>query len=506
MNEQAIRFRLGIFVLAALITLAVLITLFGGFPSFFKKSKAYTVVFTNANGIAPGSPVRKSGVRIGEVRSVTLDDANGKVNVGIEIDQEFTLRKSDKATLIQVLLGGDASIAFLPPEDEKQHDLTPTEPGASLVGFLPPDPGTLLQKTGDLMPPAQEALVEIKKAFQRIDKLLPTMDEALGELRKTAKDFGEVAKAAKEIMPEVRKTNDQIQTLFKNADVAVKEFMPEVRKTNDQVQTLFKNADAAVKEMVPEIRKTNDEIRTLTKNVNAAVPTFKQTAEEAQVTLRNWGRVGERLDVMLQTNEDKIAKTLDKVKDAADRAAKLLSDDNQRLVTDILRNVKTGSDRLDAIAKNSESLVRNTDELIQEARIAVRTANKTMGKFDETMGQIGKLTGPLGERAPAIMKNLEEGTILLNKTLGDARELIQAIGRNEGSFQKFMSDPGLYNNLNDSALMVTKILPRVDRALRDFEIFADKIARHPESLGIGGVVRPGSGVKEAPSTIFPGYR
>ena len=30
--------------------------------------------------------------------------------------------------------------------------------------------------------------------------------------------------------------------------------------------------------------------------------------------------------------------------------------------------------------------------------------------------------------------------------------------------------------------------------------FADKIARHPESLGIGGVVSPSSGLKEAPSS------
>jgi hypothetical protein len=32
------------------------------------------------------------------------------------------------------------------------------------------------------------------------------------------------------------------------------------------------------------------------------------------------------------------------------------------------------------------------------------------------------------------------------------------------------------------------------------ETFADKIARHPESLGLGGVVSPSSGLKEAPSS------
>jgi len=41
--------------------------------------------------------------------------------------------------------------------------------------------------------------------------------------------------------------------------------------------------------------------------------------------------------------------------------------------------------------------------------------------------------------------------------------------------------------------------------LRDVEIFADKIARHPEQLGLGGVLRPSSGLKESP-TIIPYYR
>ena len=67
--------------------------------------------------------------------------------------------------------------------------------------------------------------------------------------------------------------------------------------------------------------------------------------------------------------------------------------------------------------------------------------------------------------------------------------------------ERFLADPSLYNNLNDTATMVNKILPRLDRAMRDVEVFADKLACHPELLGIGGAVRPSSGVKESHSVI-----
>ena len=51
--------------------------------------------------------------------------------------------------------------------------------------------------------------------------------------------------------------------------------------------------------------------------------------------------------------------------------------------------------------------------------------------------------------------------------------------------------------------MTTRIMPRLDRILRDFEVFADKIARHPESIGVGGAVRPSAGLKESPTLNPP---
>src|SRR5262245_21821945 len=107
MNEQNLRFRFGVFVLMSLILLAVLTILFGGFPSYFKKTDEYKIIFTNALGVAPGTPVRRSGVRIGEVRSVKLDNTTGKVEVIIRVDEVNVLPKGDRPTLQQSLIGGE---------------------------------------------------------------------------------------------------------------------------------------------------------------------------------------------------------------------------------------------------------------------------------------------------------------------------------------------------------------------------------------------------------------
>src|SRR5262249_60885628 len=104
-SARALRFRLGAFVLLALLLLAALVVMFGGAPNFFRRVTVYTVRFTDAPGVSPGTPVRRSGVRIGEVREVHLDDETGVVRVVIGIDAGHTVRHNEVPTLVTTLLG-----------------------------------------------------------------------------------------------------------------------------------------------------------------------------------------------------------------------------------------------------------------------------------------------------------------------------------------------------------------------------------------------------------------
>ncbi len=433
MNDQALRFRFGIFVLAALILLAVLTILFGGFPNYFKRTDDYTILFASAQGVTPGTPVRRSGVRIGEVRSVKLDNDTGKVTVVIRIDDTYNLPKGDRPTLQQNLLGGEATIAFLPPADPKEANPEPRAPGEVMQGVIPADAGTLMQQTADLVKPAQEALFEIRKVAQGINNMGPTLEA-------TVKDFREVGKMIRQIGPDLQKTSEEIRGLAKET-----------------------------RDAIPEIGKTNEELR---------------------LAVRTWGKVGERVDVLLKSNEDKINRSVDRMEETLKRLNDVLGDENQKNLRDTLRNAKNASGQF--------------DELIKDTRVTMKQVNDSLKRADEAITDLQKVMKPLGDKGPAILKNLDESTDNLNKTLKDVRELIQLAARSDGTVSKLLFDPSLYNNLNDSAVMVTKILPRLDRTLRDVEIFADKLARHPELIGLGGALRPSSGLKESPPyRIYP---
>lgn len=483
MNDSGNRLRVavGFFVLASLIALAVLITLFGGFPSSLRPAETYTIIFDNAQGVAPGTPVLRSGVRIGEVRAVKLDNETGKVRVVIAIDEGYTLRKGDRATLSRNLLGGDTSIAFVPPDDPRKADATPVEPGAEMPGARAPDAGRLLEKTADLVVPAQETLEEMRKFTAQLNRMTPLLEQTLTEYR----DLG---KAGNKIVPKIDQTSEDLRELIRSA----RQVVPELRKTNEEIRTLAQNTNAAV----PELRKTNALVQDLIRTAQKMAPELSRTNEEAQQAIRIWGRVGERTSVLLQTNEAKFTKSLEQLQQALTQANKLLSDDNVKDVRATVRNTRIASERF-------ESIVRGADEALRDSKIALGQLTQTMRRLDGVMLDLQKVSGSFGQRWPGILKNIDESSTQLNRTLADLRELMRVAARSDGTVQRLLGDPALYNNINDAACMVKHILPRVDRALRDVEIFADRIARHPELLGIGGAIRPGSGLKEAPSSVFP---
>jgi len=486
MNEQTLRFRIGVFVLSSLLLLAVLITLFGSFPRLFVRAHEYTVRFANAPGVEPGTPVRLSGIRVGEVRHITLDDA-GKVRVQIVIEHQYTLRRNEQPTLVHGLLGGDTSIDFLPLRgDAGQVDSSPVPPGDELDGVREATMNTVITQASEVLPTTQEALNDIRKAAQRYEKMAPVLEE-------TAREYRELAKATREMVPELRKTNDEVRDLAKATRETVPEIrkaatdvggvarslndtMPELRRTNEELRELAKESRQAI----PDLRKSAMEFAALAKEAREALPEVKRTNEQMQATLITWQKTGERAKLILDANEERIAD--------------VLSDENRRNLTAALKNFRAGTENLPTISKK-------TEDLLTDSQKAMRRLNDTLVKADEVMGDLKQATKPFAERNAAIAKNLDEGTARMNSVAADVQELLKVIDRGDGTLKKLINDPSLYNHLDEAACMIAHLLPKLEPILRDVNVFSDKIARHPESLGVRGAITPGSGLKESPAPL-----
>ena len=73
----------------------------------------------------------------------------------------------------------------------------------------------------------------------------------------------------------------------------------------------------------------------------------------------------------------------------------------------------------------------------------------------------------------------------MSKLLAEIRGIVGAFAKENGTIQKLITDPGVYQNLDSAAASLARILARSEKITRDLEVFADKVARRPELIGIG---------------------
>ena len=265
-----------------------------------------------------------------------------------------------------------------------------------------------------------------------------------------------------------------------------------------------------------------------------------KTGLEVQGTAKIWGKVGDRVFAILSDNDAKIVNTMQRLEELLKRLNDALTEENQKSITRILGNVARSSDRLESLAFNAEAMLKegkqsfesmnkilseknqkNVSDILATSRRGAtassdrqrrRAVHRRSPCYRQTLGRLAGADrsafhqgGSRGRPAVNAARLFKPGRVHdgeLNKLAVDGRELLNAITRTDGTVQRLLADPSLYTNLNASACMVNQMLPRLDRVLRDVEIFADKIARHPEALGLGGVIRPASGLK-GPQTTVP---
>jgi ABC-type transporter Mla subunit MlaD len=291
----------------------------------------------------------------------------------------------------------------------------------------------------------------------------------------------QVLEQASDIIPEAQLSLNQIRMSIQRLE----QVFPQFELTLKEVGELARVG----REFVPELRRASGDLREIFAGAKDIGPEFKKTNEELRYFLRTASVWTENVGLMLKTNEPRIQAALDSLTRTLDETSRVFNEENRKNFSELLRNVTTASQNFGPLSKESTEFVR-------EGRM-------TLQEFNKTLVDIQKATGPLAERAPRLLQNLETGSEQFTRAILDVRDMLKEITRADGSFQRFLSDPALYNNLNCTAESIARLMPSIQRVLRDIEVFADKIARHPESLGVGGAVRPSAGLKESPGSSTP---
>ena len=354
MTERQLQFRVGLFVLAALVATGVMVLQFGEVRTLWEPQYPLTIHFEQAPGIFPGTPVRRNGVPIGKVRSIEFDEEHGGVLIAVDIRQRFRLRLDARPQLSRSLLG-DSSIEFQPGRAEKY-----LAPGSRIKGDPPSDPFEIVER----------------------------MEE----------------------------------------------------------------------------------------RVTASLDAFNATAVE-------WQRVGRNLNGLVETNRGNLDVVIERAAESLHQVATTMQNAN-KIVGD---------------AANQENLRKTLAELpvmVVETRLAIAAVRSAVEKADANLTNLGHVTLPLAQRSTSIITRLDTTLGNLESLSGELNDFAQIVSQKDGTFQKFATDPELYNRLSQSAALLTVLLQNMEPIARDLRIFSDRIARHPELMGVGGAMNPSSGVKD----------
>lgn len=158
--------KLGIFVLAALTFLILLLYMIGKNKNIFGATFAVKAHFGNVQGLTPGNNVRYAGIQVGTVKKITiLNDEQIEVELLIENKMKQYIRKNAKVTIATDGLMGNKVLNITPAPGDADlispGDVLVTQPSVDMNGMV----NTLSGTNDDLAVVA----AELKGALLRIN-------------------------------------------------------------------------------------------------------------------------------------------------------------------------------------------------------------------------------------------------------------------------------------------------------------------------------------------------
>jgi phospholipid/cholesterol/gamma-HCH transport system substrate-binding protein len=242
-------------------------------------------------------------------------------------------------------------------------------------------------------------------------------------------------------------------------------------------------------------------VRRMELRVTETLEAFQATTASFRATSDEWKLVGQNMNSLMETERGHISQIVAKTAAALDdfaktmHAAQAMLADTQNLVADPQMQA-----HLKQTIAALPDLVQETRDTIAAARLSVQRAGDSLEKVNANLDQVHEATAPLAAHSQKLVARLDGGLLQLESLLTELNQFATVLNDKDGTLQRFTSDPRLYENLTRSSAALAVLTENLEPTLRDLRIFADKVARHPEVLGISGAIEGSSGLKEVPES------
>ena len=366
MDEWALRFRVGVVVVASTIVLVILLMLFGAGANLWRPHYVIHVQFPEAPGVTVDTPVRKSGVLIGRVSDVQLLDEGG-VLVSARIEQKYILRRNELCRIGSGSLLGDTILEFVPcSKQEALRRFDKDEDGRldqeeEQYSFVSLNDGEYVSE-GAVSNNPFNVLVDLEDDFVTT---LQSIEEASQEVSQLARAFNK----------NLQKSDMELSQIVQRADNAMQQMQAaaqSVQNLSDTANTVLTDEEllAAAKDLLKRAPKAIDEFEKTAQSVRATSERFQTIGQKAERNLDNLEKVTQPLGESGRAVAENIEAGSENLREILDQLALFSQALNNRegAIGRLLHEDEAYEEVL-ATAASAKELVRRLRPILDDVRI-----------------------------------------------------------------------------------------------------------------------------------------
>ncbi len=210
-------------------------------------------------------------------------------------------------------------------------------------------------------------------------------------------------------------------------------------------------------------------------DLNKAIRALSQAGDEVSALASNFNS-------LLEDNDQQINRIIAETEEAVKSFQVAMNNINDVMGDEEVRN-------------NLRRTIEGLPELFEESRTTITTMRTTFEGVDRNLRNLEGLTGPLGERGDTIVARVDQSVARLDELLGLLSDFGRKLNSGQGTLGKLMTDQELYNNLSAASRNIECVTRELKPIIADVRVFSDRIARHPELLGVRGAIERSPGTK-----------
>ena len=226
--------------------------------NLFEKSRTFTVVYQNVEGLEPSNPVTISGYKIGKVQNINIsNDGTNKLEIKLLIDNDVKFSKSSKAELYETGLIGGKAIAIIPNYDDKSIALD----GDYLIGTIKPGFTELVNQR---LSPLQEKL---ESAIKNADNVMLTINSVFDD--ETKNSIQESIRNFKNLSMSLNETTENLHSLISDNSNSIDKSLKNIELTSENLSVITENiSEANIKDLINNINSTVTGFNSIINKVN----------------------------------------------------------------------------------------------------------------------------------------------------------------------------------------------------------------------------------------------